>query len=231
LSNLPSKHSDTDEELIANVAGVSYAAGAGTSVAGMLSLILALVLHPQVQQKAQAELDSVLGDRLPTFEDKSRLPYVVALCNEVKRWRPPLPLAIPHLLTQDDVYGKYYLPKGSLVIGNAWSILRDERIYGQNTESFQPERFLRSGVPPPIAQFGFGRRICVGRHLADHTFFIMAANLLKMFTISPAKDAMGKELPIPGTYSTRGTVSAPEPFQCSITARSDPIAQLIQERI
>jgi cytochrome P450 len=59
----------------------------------MLSLLLALVLFPQVQGRAQAELDAVIGrDRLPTFDDKPRLPYIEAFCKELMRWQMVLPI-------------------------------------------------------------------------------------------------------------------------------------------
>ena len=87
---------------------------------GTLSLILILVLHPEVQKKAQDELRSVLGDLLPTFEDKLPLLYVAAVGKEVHRWRPPLPLVLPHAVTQDGIYGKYFIPTEAIVTGNAW---------------------------------------------------------------------------------------------------------------
>jgi cytochrome P450 len=53
----------------------------------MHSLFLALVVFPQVQRRAQAEIDLVIGrDRLPTFDDRPRLPYIEALCKELMRW-------------------------------------------------------------------------------------------------------------------------------------------------
>lgn len=59
----------------------------------MVSLFLALTLYPDVKKRAQRELDSVLGrDRLPTFDDRPRLPYIDALCKEVLRWRMVVPL-------------------------------------------------------------------------------------------------------------------------------------------
>jgi cytochrome P450 len=59
----------------------------------MLTAILALVLRPDLQSRAQAELDAVTGrERLPTFEDRPRLPFVDALCKETQRWRPVTPL-------------------------------------------------------------------------------------------------------------------------------------------
>jgi cytochrome P450 len=56
--------------------------------------VLAILLHPDVQTMAQKELDAVTGrERLPTFEDRSKLPFVDAICKEVIRWNPTLPLS------------------------------------------------------------------------------------------------------------------------------------------
>jgi len=62
-------------------------------VSSIMSLFLALLLHPEVQKKAQDEIDAVTGrERFPNFEDRPRLPFVDALCMEVLRWRPAAPL-------------------------------------------------------------------------------------------------------------------------------------------
>src|SRR5712691_6478922 len=62
----------------------------------MMTFFLAMALHPDILRKAQHELDIVTGrDRLPTFEDRPRLPFVDAVCREVSRWRPVLPLGTP----------------------------------------------------------------------------------------------------------------------------------------
>lgn len=98
-----------------------------------------MTLYPEVQQKAQAEIDAVVGgDRLPTFQDRDRHPYINALCSEILRWLPVAPLGrlppshrsclfmadypegVPHRLTEEDVYEGYFLPKGSIVIVNNW---------------------------------------------------------------------------------------------------------------
>jgi len=63
------------------------------TVSSMSSLFLALVLFPHVQKRAQAELDVVVGrDRLPTFDDRPRLPYIEALCKELMRWNMVTPI-------------------------------------------------------------------------------------------------------------------------------------------
>lgn len=55
--------------------------------------MLAMVLYPDIMKKAQAEIDELVGPhRLPTFADRSRLPYINAIVKEVLRWRPVGPL-------------------------------------------------------------------------------------------------------------------------------------------
>jgi len=80
-----------------------------------------MVLFPEVQKKAQNELDMVLGDnRLPEFEDRPALPYTVAIYKETMRWHPLLPTGVAHKVTQDDVIDDYFIPKGTIVFGNSW---------------------------------------------------------------------------------------------------------------
>jgi cytochrome P450 len=190
-----------------------------------------MVLYPDAQRKAQEELDKVLGgSRLPTFEDEPSLPYVQALVNEVFRWHPvtplgPLPVlhtytpftlhtAIVHRVTIDDVYEGLSIPKGSTVIGNVWAILHDPEMFPE-PEVFRPEHFLPyeeggtlpPGAPPfPDFAFGFGRRVCPGRHLARASVWIACANVLAAFNISPALDEHGRPLPVKEQY-TSGIVS------------------------
>jgi cytochrome P450 len=55
--------------------------------------VLAMVLYPDIQTRAQAEIDSVIGrDQLPTFEDRVSLPYIDAVVRETYRWSPIAPL-------------------------------------------------------------------------------------------------------------------------------------------
>ena len=91
------------------------------TVSAIITFMLAMVLHPEVQAKARAELDAVLGEgHLPTFADEQSLPYLSALVSELLRWETVAPFAIPHLSTEDDVYNGCAIPKGTLVIPNGW---------------------------------------------------------------------------------------------------------------
>ena len=74
-----------------------------------------MIAHPDVQRKAWESLEKVVGrKRLPTFEDREDLPYISAIVYEILRLRSPVPLAIPHVLTEDDHYQGYFIPKGDL---------------------------------------------------------------------------------------------------------------------
>ena len=74
-----------------------------------------MALHPEIQKKAQTEIDNVIGThRLPEFEDRPSLPYVEALYRELMRWKPVAPLGVAHASTGDDVYSGYFISKGTL---------------------------------------------------------------------------------------------------------------------
>ena len=80
-----------------------------------------MALFPEAQRKAQEEIDRVVGtDRLPTFEDRENLPYVDALVKEALRWHPVVPMGVPHVTTEDDIYEGYFIPKGSILLPNIW---------------------------------------------------------------------------------------------------------------
>jgi cytochrome P450 len=77
--------------------------------------------HPDVQKRAQEEIDQVVGqDRLPNFEDRDNLPYVEAVVKEVLRRYPVAPMGLPHASTEDDICEGYFIPKGSMLLANIW---------------------------------------------------------------------------------------------------------------
>ncbi|CAE6489323.1 unnamed protein product [Rhizoctonia solani] len=107
------------EERLKEIGIVLFGGGTDTSANFLVSFVAAMVSNPNVQEKAQQELDSVLGPAvLPTISDKERLPYITNLINEVFRLFPVAPLAIPHACFQDDIYKGYVIQKGTIVLGN-----------------------------------------------------------------------------------------------------------------
>jgi cytochrome P450 len=89
------EHDIKTQETIKDHASLLYLAGADTTVAAVVSFFLAMIIYPEVQHRAQAELDSVVGrDRLPEFSDLQRLPYIKAVMSECLRWLPVLPIGM-----------------------------------------------------------------------------------------------------------------------------------------
>ena len=129
---------------------------------------LMMVRNPDVQRKAQAEVDAVTGGAwVPTFKDRHLFPYVNCVAKEVFRIHTPTPL-IPHSPTEDDEFGGYTIPKGAWVMANVWAFNHDEERYPEPFE-FRPERYEtgEGKVPQPDPTelvFGFGRRYVAHHH-------------------------------------------------------------------
>ncbi|KAF9037735.1 cytochrome P450 [Panaeolus papilionaceus] len=227
--------SRAEEETIArHIAAQAYAAGADTTVSTVQTFFLAMALYPEVMKKAQMELDAVVGPgRLPEFSDRLSLPYVNAMVKESMRWQLVLPLAVGHMATEDDVYNGYFIPKGTVVIGNGWAILHDPRVFSDPDE-YIPERYLKNGQldptvrDPNTAAFGYGRRICPGRHMSDNALFMIIASTLAVYDVLPPLDDAGKPIKQKAEF-TSGLLTYPVPFQCRIIPRSTAAKTLIQD--
>ncbi|KXN80932.1 O-methylsterigmatocystin oxidoreductase [Leucoagaricus sp. SymC.cos] len=228
----PNAPERAEEETIAiHTCAVSFIGGSETTISAVRTFFMAMCLYPEVQKKAHAQLDSVLKGRLPEFNDRPSLPYISAIVKETMRWQLVLPLAVYHMATEDDEYDGYFIPKGTLVAGNAWSILHDPEIY-EDPDHFNPDRYLKDGqlnpaVRNPLPAFGFGRRICPGRFFSDNVMFATIAHTLAVFDIKPALDEAGKEIKIEAD-TTGGLVTQPLTFRCRIVPRSSAAIKLIQ---
>ena len=83
-----------------------------------------MIMFPDVQRKAQEEIDRVIGpSRLPTIEDKDKLPYVNAVIFETMRWNPVIPLGLAHCNVKDDVYRGMRIPKNTTILANVWWVI------------------------------------------------------------------------------------------------------------
>ncbi|KAK2033583.1 cytochrome P450 1A2 [Colletotrichum zoysiae] len=208
---------------IKGAAGAVYAAGQDTTWATLIVFVLNMVLHPEVQEKAQILMDEVVGeDRLPTFEDRPRLPYIDWIVQETLRWCPVSPLGVPHRSLDDDIYDGMFIPKGSVVYANARAMTHDERVYF-DPGSFNPDRYTPVdqggyGEPFPVGQFGFGRRSCVGQHLAEANIWIAVASMIATLDIGRALGPAGEEL-LPKVEFTAGLTSHPKSFPCRLSRR------------
>jgi hypothetical protein len=79
--------------------------------------------YPEIQTKAQEEIDRVIGNsRLPSMSDQANLPYVNALISEILRCSTIAPTGMAHKLRVNDVYKGYLLPKGTYIVSNLWYV-------------------------------------------------------------------------------------------------------------
>lgn len=203
--------------------GILCDAGVETTNVQLQIFILACCASPDWITTAQKELDRVVGtDRLPTFEDLDKLPYIHAAVEECFRWRHLAPMGIPHATTQDDWYNGYFIPKGSLVIFLAIAMRNDKRLY-DNPEVFRPERWLDEKNPEQMPRsrngnFGYGRRVCPGRFIAQRSLTIAMARMLWAFNIT-AED--GKRIAVDESSFTPAFISGPSPFKAKFAVRDE----------
>lgn len=227
-------HSFTMEDA-KGAAGAIFAAGQDTTWSTLVVFILNMVLHPEIQAKARKQLDEVVGiDRLPGFEDRSRLPDIDHIVQETLRWGPVSPIGVPHRSLEEDEYNGMRIPKGSSVYANARAITHDPSVYHE-PDAFDPDRYASKaeggrGEPFPIGQFGFGRRICIGRNLAEASVWIVVACILSTFEIKPMTDEQGHEV-TPSVKLTNGLTSHPEHFECRFVPRSEAARDLIMQAV
>ncbi|KPM36011.1 O-methylsterigmatocystin oxidoreductase [Neonectria ditissima] len=233
LSRLMEAGDSTPEERFTNKwsAMSLYTAGADTTVSALACFFLAMTIFPEVQEKAQEEIDRVVGqDRLPTSADRHNLPYVEATVKEVLRWHPVAPMGLPHTSTADDECEGYFIPKGSMLFANVWHFTHDPEVYDEPM-AFRPERFLETETQKPAPDphmfvFGFGRRICPGRILADNALYLNIVQSLAVFKISKGIED-GHEIESKVQF-TPGVVSHPAPFKAQIKPRSPQHEKLIR---
>ncbi|EJD04755.1 cytochrome P450 [Fomitiporia mediterranea MF3/22] len=240
------------EEDIRCIGAVIYSAGVETTEATIATFFLMMTLHPEIVKRAQEEIDRVIGsDRLPTYEDRPSLPYIEAIMKEIFRFNPAVPIGIPHESTQVDIYRGWTIPSGSMILPNIWQMMRDERYY-PDPERFDPERYMskKKGMgddasdsgdeieveksanlkedDPSTLVFGFGRRLCPGRHFAEATVFLTYACFLAAFDIRPyVNSETGKE-ELPEIAFACGTSSNPMPFKAVVTPRSEKHSRLVE---
>ncbi|KAF9267739.1 cytochrome P450 [Marasmius fiardii PR-910] len=212
------------EDLIRDALTTAYSGALESTVSVLASFFLAMSLHPEIQKRAQQELDTVIGkSRSPTFMDRTDLPYVEAVLRETLRWAPVAPLGFPHVAFLDDTIDGYFIPKGTVIFANIWAMTHDGSVFTK-PESFVPERFLtedgRCSEDEKFFVFGFGRRICPGRHYAILTLWTAIASILAQFEIGPSEDGAGRPIKsLADVNYSSGVISQPDNFRCVIKPR------------
>ncbi|ESK90250.1 cytochrome p450 [Moniliophthora roreri MCA 2997] len=217
---------------VKGAAATIFSAGEDTSYATLTIFVLAMILHPECQKRVYEEIQSLIGhDRLPELKDREALPYLECVLQETLRWHPTLTLGVPHRVTEDDIYQGMLIPSGTVVIPNVEGMSLDERVYA-NPKTFDPSRFLPKpqgrGEPYFTAVWGFGRRICPGRHFADIAVWHAMASVLATLEIRPAEDDEGNAI-FPQVVFTDGLISQAVPFDFQVRPRSEAAQDLLAQ--
>lgn len=239
--------------MLTGIQGGTMMEGASdTSSSIILAAMQAFVKWPEVQEKAWKEIDAVVGDdRSPVWDDYEKLPYCAATVKEAMRWRPVVPLAFPHALTEDgkevlclmsltvltitDWIDGYKLPKNTIVFINAWGLHHDEKRF-PSPDIFDPDHFKGVTTLAPVLAaavdendrdhygYGSGRRLCPGIHLAERNLFLAISKMLWGLKFSAPLDEAGKVIEPdtdPRTGYSEGFLVCAKPFKCRIEARSE----------
>ncbi|KAH8897490.1 cytochrome P450 [Thozetella sp. PMI_491] len=223
------------DELAAYACGVLHEGGFDTTAATIANFVKALLLHPDVQERGQEEVDRICGDVIPTIDHLDSMPYVRACVKESLRWCPIAPLGIPHSPIQDDEYMGYLIPKGASVVCNVWAINMSPERYELPTH-FNPARFLGDlstasesasnpdGTKRDHFAFGAGRRICPGMHIGERTLFLALSRMLWGFDFRVPDGHTKPEW----NAVTPGLIAHPEPYACEVVPRSEKRAGVMR---
>ncbi|XP_027578437.2 cytochrome P450 2D17 [Pipra filicauda] len=174
------------------VAADLFGAGSETTTTTLRWALLYMLLHPEIQSKVQAEIDKVIGrERPPTMKDQVSMPYTNAVIHEVQRYGDIIPVGLPHMTYRDTELQGFFIPKGTTIITNLSSVLKDETVWEKPNE-FYPEHFLDVNgqfvKPDAFLPFSAGRRVCLGEQLARMELFLFFTTLLQKFTFVLPED-------------------------------------------
>ncbi|NXA39499.1 CP2DH protein, partial [Eudromia elegans] len=189
-----------------------FSAGSETTATTLRWAFLYLLLHPEVQKKVQAEIDTVVGrERSPRMEDQANMPYTNAVIHEVQRYGDVVPVGLSHMTYRDIEFQGYFIPKGTTVITNLSSVLKDEAVW-EKPHQFYPEHFLDENGQfvkrDAFMPFSAGRRACLGEQLARMELFIFFTTLLQKFTFVIPEDQ-----PKPREEPCFSLICYPHPYQ------------------
>ncbi|WP_211653411.1 bifunctional cytochrome P450/NADPH--P450 reductase [Planococcus alpniumensis] len=156
------------------------------TTSGLLSFAIQYLLkHPDKLAKAYAEVDEVLGDATPSFKQVKQLKYVRMILNEALRLWPTAPAFSVYAKEDTTLAGKYEVEKGEAFTLLIPELHRDTSVWGQDAESFRPERFEDISKIPHHAYkpFGNGQRACIGQQFALHEAVLVLGMVLQHFEL------------------------------------------------
>ncbi|KAJ8020776.1 Cytochrome P450 2J2 [Holothuria leucospilota] len=197
-----------------------FFAGIDSSVSSLRWALVYFIINPHLQAQFQEELDRVVGrDRMPRWENRTKLPFVEATIAEVQRIGTVAAIGGTHAASKDvNIFG-YTIPDGIAVIPNVYAVMRDPELWPEPLE-FRPQRFLdeKGNVCKPdyFIPFNTGPRQCPGEQLAKMELFIFLTHLLHRFTFFKPENS-----PPPSTDGKMGITFKPPPFEMCFKERDE----------
>lgn len=165
-----------------------FLAGTETTTTALRWALIYLIKNPEVQEKAQAEIDRVIGQtRKPTMSDRPNLPYTDAIIHEIQRMGNIVPLNGERMAAKDTTLGGYFIPKGTPLMPVLTSVLFDKTEW-ETPDTFNPGHFLDANgkfvKKEALLPFSAGKRVCLGEGLAKMELFLFLVGLLQKFSFS-----------------------------------------------
>jgi cytochrome P450 len=192
-----------------------FLAGHETTALALAHTLYLLGTHPEVAERLRAELDAVLGDRLPGAEDARALPFTERVLKESLRLYPPA-WTTGREAAEEVVVGGYCIPKGAQILASPWVVQRDARWF-PDPERFDPDRWegQRGKEIPRFAYFPFGGgpRVCIGQHFAMLEATLMLAVIARRWRVELLP---GQQLTFKPSVTLR---QAGEGLRARVTAR------------
>ena len=212
----------TEQQLLVLCSELFGAGGEPTSVT-LKWAIRYLAMNPEIQRKAQQEIDDVVGngDRPVEFADRTSFPYIQALIQDLIRIADIHPIGVVHSPSEDVEMDGFLIPKGSFVFPNFHHIHHDP-MYWEKPNELYPEHWLDAegnfiSKREGFLAFGVGKRKCPGQEVAQMELFTFLSNLLKNFTFKLTPEDIGK------IKSTAGVVVSPKPYPIILESRDTPL--------
>ncbi|KAK2156661.1 hypothetical protein LSH36_208g04096 [Paralvinella palmiformis] len=195
-----------------------FSAGTETSSTTLEWAILFMSLNSDTQARVHAEIDDVLGnDALPSMHHRIQLPFTEATILETQRLGNIVPLGVPHAVTEDVYFRDYFIPKGTMIIPNLYSVHIHPELWPE-PEKFKPERFLDSDGnidQKELIPFSVGKRQCLGEGMAKMELFLYFTSMMQHFNFKLAPGC-----PAPNMKGLLGLTNTPEPFHVLVEKRN-----------
>ncbi|XP_075396058.1 cytochrome P450 2J2-like [Tenrec ecaudatus] len=171
-----------------------FLAGTETTSTTLRWALLYMAIHPEIQERVQAEIDRVIGQsQLPSIANRDHMPYTNAVIHEVLRMGNIIPLNVPREVSFDTTVAGYHLPKGTMILTNLTALHSDPTKWA-TPDTFNPEHFLENGQfrkREDFLPFSIGKRACLGEQLARSELFIFFTSFLQKFTFkAPANEKL-----------------------------------------